>query len=284
MRQIPQILAKAQQAGVAMWAIMNDGTPLMAGCGEDGDGVIDASTGSGGACAPTERSPESGERSGSRPPLPVCRGRRDADVKKQGAMRSAPNEQCDYVSEVRSKLPLPVQNDSKYVSPAGNYDLSGGLLPDRTWVVTGQVHGQSYWDDATRDLIADLLLTGQPETADSNPAYPRFLDSHCPADGVSLRLTGRADKTLRPAEGPRKAMLRNDSEKKTVLVLSVTVIGLPWRISPVCGLLGPGAAVPVTLTPTGTPDGTARGVIRIRYIKSDPLPLVHSREQAFSAL
>ena len=232
MRHIPEVLAEAQKAGVAMWAIMNDGTPLMAGDGEDGDGVIDASTGSGGTCLPT--------------------GERFADGR-----------------------------DGKYVSPAGNYDLSGGLLPDRTWVVTGQVHGQSYWDDATRDLIADLLLTGTPETTDSDPAYPRFLDSHCPADGVSLRLTGNADKTLRPEDGPRQAVIRNDSEKKTVLVLSVAAKGLPCKVSPVCGLLGPGAAVPVTLTPIGGINGPARGVIRIRYVKSDPLPVVHSREQAF---
>ena len=176
---------------------------------------------------------------------------------------------------------MPEHSEAKYLSPAGNYDLTKSLLPDRTWVVTGQVHGQSYWDDATRDLIADLLLTGKPETTDSDPAYPRFLDSHCPADGVSLRLTGNADKTLRPEDGPRQAVIRNDSEKKTVLVLSATVKGLPYRISPVCGLLGPGAAVPVTLTPIGGINGPARGVIRIRYVKSDPLPLVHSREQAF---
>ena len=250
MRHIPEILAKARQEGVAMWAIMNDGTPLMAGHGEDGDGVIDAATGSGGACAFIEWRAECGER------------------------------RYGEVCASKGKT-LSVQSDSRYVSPAGNYDLSGGLLPDRTWVVTGQVHGQSYWDDATRDLIADLLLTGQPETADSDPAYPRFLDSHCPADGVSLRLTGRADKTLRPAEGIRQALIRNDSEKKTVLVLSVTVVGLPYRVSPVRGLLGPGATIPVTLTPTGTANETVRGAIRVRYVKSDPLPLVHCREQAF---
>ena len=232
MRHIPDILAKAREAGVDMWAVMNDGTPLMAGEATDGDGVIDAATGSGGTC------------------LPV--GERFADGR-----------------------------GGKYVSPGGNYDLTNGLLPDRTWVVTGQVHGQSYWDDATRDLIADLLLTGKPETTDSDPAYPRYLDSHCPADGVSLRLTDNADKTLRPEDGPRQAVICNDSEKKTVLVLSVAAKGLPCKVSPVCGLLGPGAAVPVTLTPTGEAAGPARGVIRIRYVKSDPLPLVRSREQAF---
>ncbi|MBQ6066536.1 MAG: alpha/beta hydrolase [Clostridia bacterium] len=291
MRHIPEILAEAQKAGVEMWAVMNDGTPLMAGKSLDGDGVIDAATGSGGVCAPTERRAEYGERSGSRPPLPMAeKGGRLTGGNKEyrdvlqtsettvfPTCQDTEERKFGDINEQKRRIP----GNSKYVSPAGNYDLSGGLLPDRTWVVTGQVHGQSCWDDATRDLIADLLLTGKPETADSDPAYPRFLDSHCPADGVSLRLTGPAEKTLRAADGPRQAVIRNDSEKKTVLVLSVTVKGIPYRVSPVCGLLGPGASVPVTLTPIGVAAGAARGVIRLRYIKSDPLPLVHSRKQAF---
>ena len=234
MRHIPEILAAAREKGIGLWAIVNDGTPLMAGDDLDGDGVIDAATGSGGRCAPP------GER-------------------------------------------LPGAPTGARVSPSRRYDLSSAVLPDRTWVVTGQVHGQSYWDDATRDLIAELLLTGRPETTDSDPAYPCFLDSHCPADGVSLRLTGRAEKTLRPAQGARQAVIRNDSERKTVLVLSVSVRGLPYRVSPARGLLRPGETLPVTLSPTGAASVPADGTIRIRYIKNDPLPLVRARELAFCA-
>ena len=232
MRRIPEVLAAAREKGISLWAVMNDGTALMAGDAEDGDGVIDAATGSGGVCLP--------------------KGQR-----------------------------LPEERRGRTVSPDRRYDLCDALLPDRTWVVTGQVHGQSFWDDATRGLIADLLLTGKPETTDSDPAYPRFLDSHCPADGVSLRLTGRAEKILRPSEGPRQAVIRNDSERKRVLVLSATVEGLPYRISKARGLLAPGESRPVTLAPEGAGTAPAHGEIAVRFIKCDPLPLLHRRAQTF---
>ena len=249
MRHIPEILADAQKAGVGLWVVMNDGTPLMTGRGRDGDGVIDAAGGSGGVCLPEGRTAKTGP------------GRR--------------------------------------VSPTGRYDLTDALLPDRTWVIRGQVHGQSWWDEASCGLIADLLLTGRPETVDDDPARPQFMETLCPADGVSLRFRDGASCILDPGKGPVRCAVRNDSERKRVALLSVEVNGLPYRVSDVGGLLlGAGEAVPVTLTPTeiraecgerraemrgaGSPtaktnDAPAFGSVVIRYIKSDPLPLVHTR-------
>ena len=230
MRHIPEILSRAQKDGAEIWVVMNDGTPLMAGLGWDGDGVIDAASGSGGECLPEGKTAETGP--------------------------------------------------GKRVSPTGRYDLTDALLPDRTWVIRGQVHGQSWWDDASRGLIADLLLTGQPATVDDDPARPQFTDTLCPADGVSLRFTGGASCILRPADGPVRALIRNDSPRKRVVVLSATVQGLPYRVTPVRGLLGPGESLSLTLTPDGTAAGPRFGAVAIRYVKSDPLPLVHTRVMA----
>lgn len=227
MRRIPEVLAQAREAGVAMWVIMNDGTPLMTSQVLDGDGVIDAANGSGGLCLPEGQTAETGP------------GRR--------------------------------------VSPTGRYDLTNALLPDRTWVIRGQVHGQSWWDDASRGLIADLLLTGKPETVDDDPARPQFMDALCPADGVSLHFEKGASCVLAFSRGPVQAVLRNDSSRKRVLVLSVEVNDLPCRVTDVRGLLGPGETLPVTLTPVGNPAGPAFGAAVIRYVKCDPLPLVHTR-------
>ena len=52
MRHVPEILAEAQSAGIAVAVIMNEGIPLMAGNEINGDGVIDAAGGSGGECLP----------------------------------------------------------------------------------------------------------------------------------------------------------------------------------------------------------------------------------------
>ena len=227
MRHLPEILSQARQAGVGLWVIMNDGTPLMAGRGRDGDGVIDAAAGSGGVCLPEGQTAKAGP------------GRR--------------------------------------VSPTGRYDLTEAFLPDRTWVIRGQVHGQSWWDDASCGLIADLLLTGRPETVDSDPARPQFLETRCPADGVSLRFPGGASCLLDPAKGPVACVIRNDSPRKRVLALSVRVDGVPYRVSGARGLLAPGQTLPVTLTPTGKAAEPRCGSVAIRYLKSDPLPLLHTR-------
>ena len=52
MRHVPEILAAAEEAGIKMAVIMNEGAPLMAGDKINSDGVIDAAGGSGGTCLP----------------------------------------------------------------------------------------------------------------------------------------------------------------------------------------------------------------------------------------
>ena len=59
--------------------------------------------------------PRRAERAGANRCAAACGGgRRGGEVKKQGAARSAPSEQCDYVSEgqLQVLLPLPEQKDT----------------------------------------------------------------------------------------------------------------------------------------------------------------------------
>jgi hypothetical protein len=227
MRHIPEILRQAQNDGIGVWCVMNDGTPLLAGRETEADGVIEVAGASGGLALP----------------------------------------------EGRTALPGP----GRRVSPSGRYDLTNALLPDKTWVIRGQVHGQSWWDDASRGLIADLLLTGSPATVDDDPRRPQFTETRCPADGISLLLGRGADFILRPAEGEVRGRVQNDSQRLRVMVLSVTAEGLPYRVSAARGLLHPGEALPVTLYPTGEARGPAFGTVAVRFLKRDPLPMVHTR-------
>lgn len=168
-----------------------------------------------------------------------------------------------------------------HVSPNNTLDLTNGFLPDRTWVTTGQIHGQSYWDDTTRELIPKLLLTDEIQSVFSDPAFPQFLDTHCPADDVSIRMIGSADKTLHPADGKVKVILRNDSEQSSVFIAGVTVSGLPYIASPTVGLLKPGETRTVTLTPLSKDASPKYGSIQIHYFDNGMLPLGKSRTQAF---
>ena len=168
-----------------------------------------------------------------------------------------------------------------HVSPTGALDLTNAYLPDRTWVTTGQLHGQSYWDDMTAPLVSGLLLKGEPENVFADSAFPQFLDTHCPGDGVSLRLVGNVDKTLDPKAGPVKAVIRNDSEKYTAFINGVTVRGIPYMITPAFGTLAPGQEKTVTLKPTGLKGRSGFGSVIMSYTVIGPFPLARTRSQAF---
>ncbi len=168
----------------------------------------------------------------------------------------------------------------RYISPSGGLDLTDGLLPDRTWVITGQAHGQTYWDDVTNTLIPKLLLTDEIETVFSSPEFPQFMDSRCPAMDVSLLPESRVGKTLDPAEGEVRAVIRNESDAN-VLLTGVTVCGLPYKAGPVLGKLKPGESKVITLTPTAGSAEPGYGSIKVCYIDTGILPQKESRSFAF---
>ncbi len=168
----------------------------------------------------------------------------------------------------------------KYISPSGGLDLTNGLLPDRTWVITGQAHGQTYWDGVTNTLIPKLLLTDEIGSVFSSPEFPQFMDSRCPAMDISLLLENRVEKTLDPAEGAVKAVIRNESDAN-ILLTGVTVSGLPYKAGPVLGTLKPGESKIITLTPTADSAEPGYGSIKVCYIDTGILPQKESRSFSF---
>ena len=168
-----------------------------------------------------------------------------------------------------------------HISPANDYDLTNALLPDRTWVFHGQLHGQSAWEDDANALVTMLTLTDGPETVFSDPRFPQFNASHCPSYDVSLRLKERGGCELHPAEGEVKAYIRNDSEKHVMLLTGVTAEGLSYTVSFKKGFLKPGETKEVTLMPADCAETDAFGKIEIRYIEFEYLPFAKTRTQYF---
>ena len=163
-----------------------------------------------------------------------------------------------------------------YVSPSGGLDLTNGLLPDRTWVISGQAHGQTYWDGATNTLIPKLLLTDELESVFTSPEYPQFMDSRCPAMDISLTINGVPVKTLDPADGEVKAVIKNESAAN-IFLSGVSVRGLPYKAGIVLGKLSPGESKIVTLTPTADSAGPGYGSIKVCYTDFGILPQMKSR-------
>jgi len=71
-----------------------------------------------------------------------------------------------------------------HLSPDGTIDAATGFLPDRTWFVDGLMHGQSYWDDASTQLIMTLLLGNEIDDVYTDDNYPQFMFAQNPGNMV----------------------------------------------------------------------------------------------------
>ena len=168
-----------------------------------------------------------------------------------------------------------------YVSPSNNLDLTNAFLPERTWVISSQTHGQTYWDETTRKLVPKLLLTDEIKDVFSDPDFPQFLDSQCPAYDVSIHISGGEDKTLDPSSGKVKAFIKNNTEQHTIIINSVTACGIPYLVLGGIGVLKPGETKTVTLIPSSSAPKTKYGGIKINYTEFEIIPQIKSRTQAF---
>lgn len=70
-----------------------------------------------------------------------------------------------------------------HISPEFNIDASTGALPDNTWYVTGQGHGQYFNDPYTREIVCEFLWGGL-KTVYDDERFPQFNYSQKHADNV----------------------------------------------------------------------------------------------------
>ncbi len=163
------------------------------------------------------------------------------------------------------------------VSPSGNIDMSGAYLPERTWIVNGMTHGQTHWDKNVRELVLSLLLSDEITDVNSDPRYPRFMDTACPGSDLSVRIGDGGSMTLAPSQGKVEAVITNESAENTMKIRGVSVCGVKYIASPVFTTLAPGESLTVTLTPIVNKPGEY-GTISINYVKSAYMPLLKTRE------
>ncbi len=87
--------------------------------------------------------------------------------------------EADYVQNG-----LVCDNPAHYhISPEFNIDASTGALPDNTWYVTGQGHGQYFNDPYTRQIVCEFLWGGL-RTVYDDERFPQFNYSQKHADNV----------------------------------------------------------------------------------------------------
>ena len=122
MPAIPQMLRNMQKKGVDVSLLCSTGSELALGGEHNGDIVLPAYAVSGATCTPL----------GKRFP--------------------------DGYTGVKTTCNNPEHN---HISPSMEIDASSAYLPENTWFVDGQYHGQYYYEEYTRSLVTKLLLTDE---------------------------------------------------------------------------------------------------------------------------
>ena len=162
-----------------------------------------------------------------------------------------------------------------HLSPSGTVDASCCYLPENTWFVDGQFHGQCDWDEYTYTLLCKLMLTDELPDVYADPAFPQFAFAQSPADALTIRFDKTGSYT-----GAGSVTVTNLSASHPVRLCSVRIRGTKLSVDlPRGTVLQPGEAVTLTVSGVLPQDG-ANTPVCVRYVRTDDkVPLL--REKTF---
>ncbi|MDO4379271.1 MAG: hypothetical protein Q4D20_00180 [Clostridia bacterium] len=171
----------AQAHGARVSVISGTGRPIITGGQVNSDGILACYSTSGSVCAPL--------------------GQRFAD----GYKKSGSN--C-------------VDPTHNHVSPSMEVDASYAYLPENTWFVEGQLHGQVWWDDYTKELCSKLLFSDEIEDVYSSEKFPQFEYSQNPKDEIHISFDNAPVGFL--SQGSKGVYITNLSKEYAIKVLGLT--------------------------------------------------------------
>lgn len=181
MANIGKGLRKAQESGVNVSIMSNHGTRLGTGGTQDTDFVIDTASTSGAYCAAHSEQFDDGY-------VPKCTS-------------------CGNKSH-------------NHISPDRTIDASCAYLPENTWFVKGQYHGQAAYDEYTLSLLLKLLLTDELEDIYSDPDYPQFELAQCPVDAMYAKFTNEISGRFNDESD--ELLFRNLSNEYSLVIRSIS--------------------------------------------------------------
>ena len=188
MANIGEGLRKARECGVNVSIMSNTGTRLGSGEAIDADFVIDTKNSSGAFVAPF--------------------GEHFADgYTPKGTV-------CD-------------NSNHNHISPSRTIDASCAYLPENTWFISGQYHGQAAYDSYSLNLLIKLLLTDELTDVHADPNYPQFELAQCPVDAVYAKFTNTVSGRFNAESN--SLLIRNLSAEHTIVIRSVSAEGCEFE-------------------------------------------------------
>lgn len=110
-----------------------------------------------------------------------------------------------------------------HVSPDLTVDASCAYLPEHTWFVRGQYHGQAAYDSYTLSLLLKLLLTDDIADVHSNPDYPQFEIAQCPVDAMYVKFTNEISGRFNSESD--ELLIRNLSAEYSLVIRGIEADG-----------------------------------------------------------
>ncbi len=238
MANIGEGLRAAQASGVNVSIMSSYGTRLGSGEPIDADFVIDTSSTSGAHTAPF--------------------GERFADG------YTAKGTVCN-------------NKEHNHISPTRTVDASCSYLPENTWFIYGQYHGQAAYDSYSMSLLLKLLLTDDITDIYSDPAYPQFETAQCPVDAVYAKFTNETSGRFN--EDSDTLLVRNLSGEHTIKLISVKADGCEFEFDKKGGI-APGEEMLIKCN--GVSDESFV-CIEITYLRQDSPLSIFTKQIYFTA-
>ena len=212
MANIGKGLRAARESGVNVSIMANHGTRLGTGAAVDTDFVIDTKSTSGAYC------PEFGKQF------------------------------ADNYTPVGTVCNNPSHN---HISPDRTVDASCSYLPENTWFVKGQYHGQAAYDSYTFDLLIKLLLTDELDDIYTDPNYPQFEIAQCPVDAIYAKFTNEISGRFNSKSD--KLLVRNLSNEYSIVIREINADGCNVKCDGKT-VIEPGATVEIPCEKVGEND------------------------------
>lgn len=174
---------------------------------------------------------------------------------------------------------LPVEGGSQRLSPSMSLDVSTCYLPDNTWFVDGQFHGQCDWDAYTYALLCKLVTEDTLTDVYADPAFPQFMFAQSPADRVNISFSGSGSFV-----SDSDLTVTNLSAEKEIRLCGVCISGTKLKVRvPSSTTLKPGESV--TLTVSGSaPQNVQYAPVTVTFVTTDKPLLLQTKTFRTSTL
>ena len=227
MPKFAETYKKCMANGTSISILCGTGSDIATGGGINGDLVLPTSGVSGAVCAPL------GER------FP------------------------DGYTGVKTSCSDPEHN---HISPSMEIDASSAYLPENTWFINNQYHGQYFYEEYTKSLVTKLLLTDDIKDVYSDPNYPQFENSNHAYRTLHLKFNSSPAGYLTSKD--TALTVENISSDSCIKILSVVSNGVDLDFD-ASGkeLISPGDSVDIPFSGEVPEVGATAAQITVSYVK-----------------